>query len=356
MCLDIGADMRDKEIREKIASFPRWHYEFDLQGNLTPIFYKEHINRHRQRKKYFFDPLVDLLGGTFAGKRVLDLGCNAGFWSLCAVEAGCDYVLGIDGRQMHVDQANLVFEVNGIGKDRYDFVTRDLFDTDLQQFGTFDIVLCLGLMYHISKHMELMEKISEMNRDILLIDTMVADLPGSGFRIIHEDLEVPVNAVDRELIMIPTWEGVHDLVRQFGYSAVTLKPRFEDYEGAKDFENGIRRAFLCAKQTDVSQVPAEVEQAPPPTSTQRQIQRLEQKSLRLEQHLKARIQQVNNKDQQLKVRDRLLASKDQQLKSLKQHSRRLQQQLKNIQASRSWKLVKMIGITKAKGSRLLRRS
>jgi ribosomal protein L11 methylase PrmA len=41
---------------------------------------------------------------------VLDLGCNAGFWSLAAIDAGADLVVGIDGRQMHIDQANLVFE------------------------------------------------------------------------------------------------------------------------------------------------------------------------------------------------------------------------------------------------------
>jgi len=74
--------IQDEEIRQKIASFPRWHYRFDLKGNLTPIFEERFANRHEQRKKYFFDPLVQLFGGSLAGKRVLDLGCNAGFWSL----------------------------------------------------------------------------------------------------------------------------------------------------------------------------------------------------------------------------------------------------------------------------------
>ncbi len=27
--------MRDNEIQQKIASFPQWHYRFDLKGNLT---------------------------------------------------------------------------------------------------------------------------------------------------------------------------------------------------------------------------------------------------------------------------------------------------------------------------------
>jgi tRNA (mo5U34)-methyltransferase len=255
--------MQGEEIRRRIASFPTWHYQLDLKGNLTPIHKEDRVNRHRQRKEYFFDPLVDMFGGSLAGKRVLDLGCNAGFWSLCAAEAGCDYVLGLDGRQMHVDQANFVFEVNEIESDRYDFVAANLFDADLRAYGTFDIVLCLGLMYHISKPVDLMEKIAQVNSDVLLIDTTLSTLPGSYLEIKHDRLEKVRHAVDYELVMHPTWEAVHDLVRQFGYSAVTLKPGFEDYEGAYDYRNGRRRAFLCAKQTDVSHAPAQVEQAPP---------------------------------------------------------------------------------------------
>src|ERR671911_387444 len=91
-------------------------------------------------------------------------------------------------------------------------------------------------------------------------------LPGSCLEIRHDrNLKKPKASVDYELVMHPTWEAVHDLVRQFGYSLVTLKPNFEDYEGAYDYQDGKRRAFFCAKRTDVSRVSGEVEQAPPGT-------------------------------------------------------------------------------------------
>jgi len=161
-----------REIREKIDSFDQWHYQFDLDGELTPAVRGEKsVHRHAQRKKHFFDPLVALLGGSLEGKRVLDLGCNAGFWSLHAIEAGCDFVLGIDGRQMHVDQANFVFETKGIDPRRYRFERHNLFDLDFSGLGRFDIVLCLGLLYHVNKPIELFEKIAMVNSDLLLIDT-----------------------------------------------------------------------------------------------------------------------------------------------------------------------------------------
>jgi tRNA (mo5U34)-methyltransferase len=255
--------LRDEEVKQKIASFPRWHYRFDLKGNLTPIYDERVAVRHEQRKKYFFDPLVQLLGGSLAGKRVLDLGCNAGFWSLCATRAGCDYVLGIDGRQMHIDQANFVFEVEGVDRSRYDFVAGDLFGVDFREFGRFDVVLCLGLMYHVSKHVELMEKISEVSDDVLLIDTALSMLPGPRFELRRERLEDPRMAVDHELVMVPTWEAVLALAQQFGYRVAALKPHFDDYTGSDGYRDGRRRAFLCAKRTDVSRVAAEIEPAPP---------------------------------------------------------------------------------------------
>ena len=43
--------MQSEEIRSRIASFPIWHYQFDLKGNLTPIGNEDRNNRHQQRKK-----------------------------------------------------------------------------------------------------------------------------------------------------------------------------------------------------------------------------------------------------------------------------------------------------------------
>ena len=93
--------MTEWQLRERVDSFPVWHYEFDLgHGVRTPIRKQRDINRVLQRKAYAFDSFVGLLGGSLQGKRVLDLGCNAGYWSLAAMEAGADFVLGVDGRQI----------------------------------------------------------------------------------------------------------------------------------------------------------------------------------------------------------------------------------------------------------------
>ena len=65
--------MNESELQERIDSFSRWHYRFDLRGHTTPIWDESRINRHAQRRGYFFDPFVRHLGGSLEGKRVLKL-------------------------------------------------------------------------------------------------------------------------------------------------------------------------------------------------------------------------------------------------------------------------------------------
>lgn len=251
--------MARTDLLERINGFERWHYEFDLDGVKTPVADPDLANRHAQRVAYFFDPMVAMFGGSLAGKRVLDLGCNAGFWSLQAVRAGCDHVLGVDGRQMHIDQANLVFEVNGIDRSRYAFRCDDFFKAVADDIGHFDVVLCLGIFYHISKHVTLLEALDRISGDVLVIDTYLSMRKGSALEIRWEDRAVPTDSFDHEIVMIPTRQGVLDMVGQFGYRAVTLKPSFSDYAGAHDYRRGKRRAFMCAKTSDLSRLPAEVE-------------------------------------------------------------------------------------------------
>jgi 2-polyprenyl-3-methyl-5-hydroxy-6-metoxy-1,4-benzoquinol methylase len=254
-----GHDMDGARIIEGINRFSRWHYQIDLDGHKTPIFDATNNTRHDERRNYFFRPLVQMLGGSLAGKRVLDLGCNAGFWSLAAIEAGCDYVLGIDGRTMHVEQANFVFEVKGVERRRYDFRRGNIFDVLSEKLGSFDVVLCLGLLYHVSKPMTLLERIAALNTDVLVIDTTISKNPGPGFELWRESREDPRNAVDYDLVFVPSREAVRELVHQFGYDAVVLKPQFSSYAGANDYLDGARRAFICSRQTNLDALVAERE-------------------------------------------------------------------------------------------------
>jgi len=153
----------------------------------------------------------------------------------------------------------------------------------------------------------------------------------AGFWLRHERLEEPRHAIDHELVMYPTWEGVHELVRQFRYFVVTPKSRFEGYAGARSYQKGERGAFLCAKRTGISHVPAEVEQATPAPAPMNAW-----------------------RERQLHHRERRVQSLEQSQQRLKQRFRKHERQLQSMQASKTWKLLNKLARVRARVSSLRR--
>jgi len=237
------------EIDAQIARFPSWHYEFDLRGHRAP---KDGLganrNRQEQRARYVFEPLRRAFGGSLSGKRVLDLGCNAGYFALGAVSLGCDFVLGLDARQFHVEQANFVFAAKEIERSRYRFKAQDVDDIDIGSEGPFEIVLCLGLLYHVSDPAGLVERIARINPQVLVVDTTLLPLPGSVLQLRREQPDDPRFAAREQFVAIPTRRAVESIAEAAGYSVAALAPRFSDYQAAEDYRAGRRRAFFCTKE------------------------------------------------------------------------------------------------------------
>ena len=237
----------DSDLAARIAAFPRWHYAFDLRGHSTATPGITRVRRHAQRLRYLLDPLVAACGGSLAGRRVLDLGCNAGFWSLAALRRGADFVLGVDARAMHISQAALVFEVEDIDPERYRFVEADLLAADWRTWGQFDVVLCLGLLYHVSRPVEVLARIATTGAEHVVVDTALSTLPGAAFEMLREPLDDPRNAVASELVLWPTRDAVTMLAAECGYDARVLEPSFPSWDECEDYRDGQRRGFLLAR-------------------------------------------------------------------------------------------------------------
>lgn len=83
-----------------------------------------------------------------AGKRVLDIGCNAGYMSFEAKKLGASYVLGIDANLgatvSFLDQASFCRDALGLD---VDFREASLFE--FVPPDPFDIVLFCGVLYHL---------------------------------------------------------------------------------------------------------------------------------------------------------------------------------------------------------------
>jgi SAM-dependent methyltransferase len=236
--------MEADELARRIAAFPTWSYRFEFDGAIsTPSFNRAMVNRHEQRRRYFFEPLLALTGGSLEGRRVLDLGCNSGFWSLAAVEAQAEFVLGVDAKQMYVEQAELVFEAKGIDRARYRFEQGNVLAHDFTE--RFDVVLCLGLLDHVAKPVELFELIARIAPQLVVIDTEISRARTSIFEL--DSLYNRENAVEHETVLIPSRLAVVELAAQFGFATVALPHDMDDYAGMDDYLHQRRLAFICSK-------------------------------------------------------------------------------------------------------------
>jgi SAM-dependent methyltransferase len=86
---------------------------------------------------------------SFHGKRVLDLGCGDGTYSVEFFDFGADTVLGIDPAQVAVEAANKRAQAMGIS-DRAHFEVGNIYDLGPQlENREFDCVVLRGVLHHL---------------------------------------------------------------------------------------------------------------------------------------------------------------------------------------------------------------
>ena len=110
----------------------------------------------------------------------------------------------------------------------------------------------MGVLYHVNRPISLVESISSVNTDMLVIETALSTAAGSMFELKRENLSGLLNAVDSELVMVPTAKAVISMAELFGYRTLLLSfPTREEPVWAKH-RYGVVQAFVCAKQSDLS--------------------------------------------------------------------------------------------------------
>ncbi len=103
------------------------------------------------------------------GMRVLDIGPWDGFYTFEMERRGAE-VTAIDYVDLDTFRAlHRVFE------SRADYRQMDVYEMDPADLGTFDIVLCLGVLYHLKHPLLALEKICAVTRGVCIIDTFVID-------------------------------------------------------------------------------------------------------------------------------------------------------------------------------------
>ena len=90
----------------------------------------------------------DVAGGSLEPLRVLDLACLEGLYGLEFALHGAE-VVGIEGREPNIEKAR--FAQSSLGLENMRLFHGDVRQISAARYGTFDVVLCLGIFYHLDK-------------------------------------------------------------------------------------------------------------------------------------------------------------------------------------------------------------
>ncbi|HEX2215235.1 MAG TPA: TIGR04290 family methyltransferase [Xanthobacteraceae bacterium] len=152
------------EIRERVATLGPWFHNMDLHGVQTaPGHFLGDYPAIKWRA------FADALPKNLSGRTVLDIGCNGGFYSMEMKRRGADRVVGIDFDPEYLAQARFAAEVSEL-----DIEFRQLSVYDVAAIGEkFDIVLFMGVLYHLRHPLLALDLIHEhIARDILIFQSM----------------------------------------------------------------------------------------------------------------------------------------------------------------------------------------
>jgi tRNA (mo5U34)-methyltransferase len=152
------------EIRRRADALGPWFHNIDLGGVMTaPDHFLGDYPAVKWRR------FADALPADLTGKNVLDIGCNGGFYSLEMKRRGAARVLGVDFDEDYLAQARFAADVTGAD---IEFRHLSVYDVGLLN-ERFDVVLFMGVLYHLRHPLLALDLIHEhVARDLLVFQSM----------------------------------------------------------------------------------------------------------------------------------------------------------------------------------------
>jgi tRNA (mo5U34)-methyltransferase len=152
-------------LEARVRSFGDWFHNLHL-GDLQTA--PSHPLGDYPRQKWM--RFAHALPADLTGRTVLDIGCNAGFYSIEMKRRGADRVVAIDSDDRYLAQARFAADVTGL---EIDFRKLSVYDV-AQLRDRFDIVLFMGVLYHLRHPLLALDLIQEhVARDLLVFQSML---------------------------------------------------------------------------------------------------------------------------------------------------------------------------------------
>jgi tRNA (mo5U34)-methyltransferase len=159
------SDLLRDGLQAGIDALGPWFHNINLGGVWTA---PDHFLGDYPNSK--FRRFADALPSDLTGKSVLDIGCNAGFYSVEMKRRGASRVMAIDSDDRYLDQARLASAA--LGYDDIEFANLSVYD--VASLGErFDVVIFMGVLYHLRHPLLALDLIREhVAGDMLIFQSL----------------------------------------------------------------------------------------------------------------------------------------------------------------------------------------
>ena len=221
-----------------------WFYRFQLpSGRITSTYDDGALDQIHESRLTMLKQVVDArFGGSLAGHDAIDIACHQGWFSTQLAQWQADRVLAVDARSEHVADTTLIRDALNLSQ--LQVQQSDVHALDAAALGQFDLVLMLGLIYHLENPIGALRTARALTRHMCVVETQI--VPGlsgmvdygsyrfvrplkGSFGIIDEtdDTHGP-EASTTGICLVPSLEALLWIMRKIGFSRVEVVPPPED--------------------------------------------------------------------------------------------------------------------------------
>jgi tRNA (mo5U34)-methyltransferase len=151
-------------LQRRINELGEWFHNLDLFGVPTA---PHHFLGDFPKVKW--QRLAPAIPEDLGGADVLDIGCNAGFYSLEMKRRGARRVLGIDIDDRYLEQARFAAQILGL---EIEFQKCSAYEVDSIP-GQFEYVLFMGVLYHLRYPLYALDQVVKKVGGHLVFQTMI---------------------------------------------------------------------------------------------------------------------------------------------------------------------------------------
>jgi len=217
-----------------------WFYPFRLpSGHVAPTYDGGALDAiHATRLAMLQAALRSKFGDSLAQCSAIDIACHQGYFSTQLAQMGVRDVLAVDARPEHVADAQLIAQALNLENMRVRQF--DVHALAPETVGRFDIVLMLGLIYHLENPVGALRTARALTQNICLVETQI--VPGlsgmvdygsyrfvrplkGSFGIIDETEETHgPEASTTGICLVPSLEALIWIMQKVGFPRVEILP------------------------------------------------------------------------------------------------------------------------------------